>query len=148
MGNNSCKQCSISVWGCMTKFQCRSFQRCSVTRAEAQQSSQKATKSLYLLYHELQRTASPGAGAFSCLSLHFVPRVCRLAFSIQRNQCFRPPPLFFPLPTIFLVSLLSPLLGEQLMRNEPLRHIKPYKKAMAVIQWLSLPNPFSFKWLF
>lgn len=62
------------------------------------------------------------------------------------NASFHPP-LFFPLLIIFLVSLLSPLLGEQLMRNKPLRHIRPYKKARAVIQWLSFSNPFSFKWL-
>lgn len=67
---------------------------------------------------------------FKCVDLHS---------PFKEINAFVHPPFFFPLPTIFLVSLLSLLLGEQLMRNKPLRHIKPYKKARAVIQWLSFP---------
>lgn len=100
--------------------------------------------------HELQWTARPGASAFLvCLCILLLECVDLHSPFREINAFAHPPhpPFFSPLPTIFLVSLLSPLLGEQLMRNKPLRHIKPYKKARAVIQWLSFSNPFSFKWL-
>lgn len=78
---------------------------------------------MHFFYHKLQWTVSYGASDFSFSPVHFVVRA-----HIDLHSPFReinascPPTLYFSLPTIFLVSLCSPLLVEQLMRNKPKAH--------------------------